>query len=73
MKERIAQTTLIKAVSKCTVKIKDNFYSVEYSEERSLPENVDDNTLDNERRLLWEDVNKTVDEQVIDIVNSFKK
>jgi hypothetical protein len=68
-----AITTSIKATSKCTIKVRDNFYSVEFSEERSIPENIDESSLEEERRLLWDAVNSTVDEQVADILKMYKK
>lgn len=72
MYEQKATTTKITAVSRCAVKIKDNFYTVEYSEERSLPENVSVD-LDQERKFLWDDVNTTVDDQLAEIIRTFSK
>lgn len=74
MKEKYIQkaiTTTIKANSKCTVKLKDNFYSIEFSEERIVPE-LEGVDLEKERLLLWDDVNAVVDEQINDILKTFK-
>lgn len=70
--ESKATIKTIKAESKTTIKIRDNFYSVTYSEERSLPD-TDDVDFDAERALLWNDVNKVVDEQAEEIVRTFAK
>lgn len=70
-----AKTTKICATSRCAIKIKDNYYTIEYTEERSLETMVDvsDKELERERQLLWEDCNRTVDNQVQDILETFKK
>lgn len=68
-----AVTTSIKATSKCTIKVRDNFYSVEFSEERGLHDALDEATLEDERRRLWDAVNASVDEQVSDILKMYKK
>lgn len=70
MYEQKAITTKITAVSRCAVKVRDNFYTIEYSEERSVPENVPID-LDQERKMLWDDVNTVVDDQVTDIIKTF--
>lgn len=71
MYKQKAVTTKITAVSRCAVKIRDNFYTIEYSEERSVPEvDVD---LDQERKMLWDDVNTVVDDQITDIIRTFSK
>ena len=69
--ESVAVVTEISAVSRVAVKIKDNFYTVEYSEKRTVPD-VDGVDIDLERKLMWDAVNKSVDEQVEEIVKSFK-
>lgn len=71
MYESKAIVTTIKASSSCTIKIKDNFYKIEYSEERVLPdgEEVD---MDIEREMLFNDVNGIVDSQCEDILKTFK-
>ena len=70
MKQSKAKTTTIKATSRVAIKIKDNFYTVEYSEERSLPDEEVD--MEFERNVLWDDVNKVVDNQCAEILKTFK-
>ena len=63
-----AITTQIRATSRASVKVRDNYYTVEYSEERTIP----DIDLEKERELLWDKVNSEVDvamEETINYVN----
>lgn len=71
MYESKAVTTKISATSRSAIKIKDNYYTVELTEERSLPEDVEYN-LEEEKRLLWDSVNSSVDEQIASIIETFK-
>lgn len=71
MYESKAKVTKISATSRSAVKIRDNYYTVEYTEERSIPD-IEDVDLDAERSMLWNDVNATVDNQVEEIVKTFK-
>lgn len=71
MKESKAITTNIKATSRVAIKIRDNFYTVEYSEERNVPTDTEVD-MDFERNILWDDVNKIVDEQCAQILKTFK-
>lgn len=72
MYEPKAVTTTIKATSRVSLKIKDNFFTVEYSEERTIPD-IEGVDLEHERELLFEDVNKVVDNQMIEIQETFRK
>lgn len=65
----IGITTMIKVSSRASVKIKDNFYTIEYGEERSIPEGCD---IEEERQNLWDTCNSEVDKQIEDIVKTFK-
>lgn len=67
-----ATTTKIVATSRASVKIGDNFYTVEMSEERTLSVTRGVN-LEKEQQLLWDSVNNSVDNQIIDIKNAFAK
>ena len=67
-----AKTTKINAVSRVAIKIRDNFYTVEYSEERTIPD-VDGVILKEERAALFDTVNAVVDAQAEDIIRSFSK
>lgn len=70
--ERKAITTQIKATSRASVKVRDNYYTVEYSEERTIPD-IEGVNLEEEKRLLWDDVNNEVDNQIEDIIKLFAK
>ena len=61
--------TTIKAISRASVKIKDSFYTIEYGEERSLDPEDD---VEVERNKLWDTCNGEVDNQLEDILKSFK-
>ena len=65
------KTTLIRATSRASVKIRENFYTIEYSEERVIPE-VEGLDLESEKKLLWDDVNREVDLQIEDIYEATK-
>jgi hypothetical protein len=69
-----AYISTIKATSRASVCVgttNKNYYTVEYTEERSLPDS-DDVNIEKERELLWEFVNAECDKQIEDIVKSFK-
>lgn len=70
--ESKAKVVEITATSRAAVKIRDNFYTVEFSEKRSVPD-VEDVNIEAERQLLWDDVNAVVDDQIEDILQTFKK
>ena len=61
--ESKAITTQIRATSRVSAKIGDDFYTLEFSEERTIPD-VEGVDLDRERELLWDDVNYSVDTQL---------
>jgi len=69
--ESKATTTKITATSRAAVKIRDNYYTVEFSEERSIP-TTDGVDMERERAMLFDDVNEVVDKQVEDILKSFQ-
>ena len=62
----------IAATSRASVKIRDNYYTVEYHEERVIPE-IDGVNIEAERQLLWDTVNSECDHQIDDILQQFKK
>ena len=66
-----AKTSKIQATSRISLKIRDTFYTVEYSEERVIPD-IEGVDLEKERELLWDCVNAEVDAQAKDIENSYK-
>lgn len=67
-----AKTTKIVATSRSSVKIRDNFYTIECSEERSIPD-VEDVDVKTEWSLLFDDLNQVVDNQIAEIVSTFDK
>ena len=69
-KTSVAKVNSIRATSRASVKIRDNFYTVEYSEERLLPQDIEYD-IEEERRLLWETCNYEVDNQIEDIIKTF--
>lgn len=66
-----AKIGTIRATSRASVKIRDNYFTIEYSEERLLPEDIEVD-IEQERKILWDDVNAEVDAQILDIEKSFK-
>lgn len=70
--ESKAQVTEISAVSRVAIKIRDNYYTVEYNEKRSIPD-VEGVDIDAERDILWDEVNRVVDTQAQDILKTFSK
>ena len=70
--ESKATVTKISATSRVAIRLKDNYYTVEYSEERTIPD-IDGVLLEEERAALFDDVNAVVDAQAEDIIRSFSK
>lgn len=70
--ESKATVTKISATSRVAIRLKDNYYTVEYSEERTIPD-ADGVILKEERAALFDAVNAVVDAQAEDIVRSFNK
>lgn len=68
--ESKAVTTAIRITSRASVKIGDNFYTVEFCEERSIPE---DANVEEERKLLWETANNECDFQIQEIIEAYGK
>lgn len=67
--ESKAITTQIRATSRVSAKIGDDFYTLEFSEERTIPD-VEGVDLDEERNRLWDDVNYSVDIQLKDTIKT---
>lgn len=61
-----AITTSIKFTSRISVKMGDNFYTVEACEERIIPD-IEGVDVEQEKKLLWDSVNREVDDQAEDI------
>lgn len=67
----VGTITKISATSRASIKIKDSFYTVEYSEERAMPEGIEYD-IKEERQNLWDTVNKECDDQIAQIIDTFK-
>lgn len=67
--ESKAVTTSISCTSRKSIKIGDNFFTVEYSEERAVPA---DANMEEERRLLWECVDDECYDQIQEILDEYK-
>ena len=65
----VGVTTAIRITSRASIKVKDSFYTIEYCEERSIPEGAD---LEEERADLWNLCNAEVDNQLEDIIKMSK-
>ena len=63
------RTVEIFASSRASVKVKETFYTFEYSEKRSvdLPYNMDESALDDAKANLWLTVHAQVDKQVEEV------
>ena len=66
------KTTKITATSRCAIKIKDNYYTLELSEERTMPDN-EEIDLDKEYKALFDSINIEIDNQMQDVLNSIKR
>lgn len=64
-------TKSIKFTSRVSMKVKDNFYTIEACEERILPTEDLEVDWNLERKLLWEEVNKQCDDQAQEIYETF--
>ena len=61
--ESKAIITTIRATSRASIKVRDNFFTVEFCEERMIPD-VKGIDIEEERALLWDTVNDECDNQV---------
>ena len=69
----MAVPSSICATSRVSVKVNDTFYTLEYTEERQIPETAysrPDFDIEKERKILWDTVNAEVDKQVEDVYNA---
>lgn len=62
-----AVVTEISATSRVAIKVRDNFYTVEYTEKRAIPD-VEGVDIEQERLALFDAVNGVVDMQAEDIL-----
>ena len=66
----MAKTTIIRATSRVSTKIRDTYYTFEYCEERQIEDGDD---VANEREKLWDVCNAEVDNQVAETLEMYKK
>ena len=71
--ESKATTTKITASGRRSIGIQNRtsteYYTIEYTEERSIPEDAD---IEKERTFLWDACNEEVDNQISDILEIYK-
>lgn len=66
----MAKTTIIRATSRISTKVRDTYYTFEYCEERQIEDGDD---VANEREKLWEVCNAEVDNQVAETLAMYNK
>lgn len=71
LRNQQVRTTRIQATQRMSVKIRDNYYTVEFLEEREVPNNPNID-LEQEKALLFESVQNTVYAQVQEIVDGLR-
>ena len=62
--------TKISATSRMSIRVKENFFTIEYSEERIIPD-IKGVDIDKEREALWDTVNGQCDDQAGIIYSTF--
>ena len=71
-----AVPTLIRAISRVSVKLNESFYTFEFQEERAFPIDLVEEgqiNFEKEKEMLWDEVHSQVDKQVSDIVSMLKQ
>jgi len=71
--EPVAKPSSIRCTSRVSVKIKDNFYTFEFMEERVIPADAVNVNMEAEREALWNTCHGEVDKQVEEIVQMQKQ
>ena len=66
-----ATTLKIAISSRASVKVRESYYTVEYSEERAISDATDVD-IEQERKILWDVCNTEVDNQIEDILKNMK-
>jgi hypothetical protein len=61
---------VIKFSSRASIKVRDNFYTFEYGEERQI-DDFNEVDLEKEKQILIDDCNKVVDNQIEEVVKMF--
>ena len=68
--ESKAKITKISATSRMSIRLKENYFTIEYTEERVIPD-LPDIDIGKERELLWDTVNGQCDDQAAIINETF--
>ena len=63
-----ATPTVIKFISRASTKIKEQYYTFEYGEERQI-NNFEEVDIEKEKRALVDDCNAVVDDQIKEITD----
>lgn len=66
-----ARTTTIRATNRMSLKVRDNFFTVEWCEERSIPEDFSEEEVAAERAKLWEVCVRECENQAQDIMRTY--
>lgn len=66
------EVTKITISSRASVNIGKNYYTFEYSEEKSFPqEKPEDFDIEKERQLMWQEANMEVDNQIKETIDFY--
>ncbi len=68
----VAVVSKIQATSRISLKVGETFYTLEYTDERTIPQGVPVD-IAQERSMLWDAVNTEVDNQAADVQKMYKK
>ena len=73
MEEYVSKAIInkISATSRASVKIRDSYYTLEYSEERIIPD-IEGVNIERERLELWNTVNNEVDNQIQETIDAVR-
>ena len=66
-----ARTSIIRATNRMSLKIRDNFFTVEWCEERTIPEGMTDEEVAKERAKLWDICVQECERQCEDIQQTY--
>jgi len=66
------KTTSIKFTSRASVKIGDSYFTFESTIEKQCPEEFSEEDYIDAKKLLWDEVNTEVDNQIIEIQECLK-
>lgn len=69
--ESKAVTKEFTATSRCAIKVRDNYYTLELSEKREIPEGAEVD-MDKEYELLFDSLNAHIDKQMEDVLSATK-